>query len=71
MYDHFYHQIQILHGEDKVKNGQFAAMMDVALVNDGPVSLSYSPCTSVQSNTLVTRLAMSRLLTRMTGYYTN
>jgi hypothetical protein len=38
LYDHFYKQIQTLHGEDKVKNGQFAAMMDVALVNDGPVS---------------------------------
>jgi D-tyrosyl-tRNA(Tyr) deacylase len=41
LYDHFYKQIQTLHGADKVKNGQFAAMMDVALVNDGPVSLHY------------------------------
>ncbi|KAF3041302.1 D-tyrosyl-tRNA(Tyr) deacylase [Didymella heteroderae] len=39
LYDHFYKQIQVLHGEDKVKNGQFAAMMDVALVNDGPVTI--------------------------------
>ena len=37
LYDHFYKQIQNLHGEGKVKNGQFAAMMDVALINDGPV----------------------------------
>lgn len=37
LYDHFYKQVQILHGANKVKNGQFAAMMDVALVNDGPV----------------------------------
>lgn len=42
LYDQFYKQIQSLHGEDKVKNGQFAAMMDVALVNDGPVSLCCS-----------------------------
>lgn len=40
LYDYFYKQVQTLHGEDKVKNGQFAAMMDVALVNDGPVSLN-------------------------------
>jgi len=40
LYDHFYKQIQSLHGEAKVKNGQFAAMMDVALVNDGPVRLT-------------------------------
>ncbi|CAI5758533.1 unnamed protein product [Candida verbasci] len=26
-------------GEDKVKDGEFGAMMDVALVNDGPVTI--------------------------------
>lgn len=26
-------------GDDKVKDGEFGAMMDVALVNDGPVTL--------------------------------
>ncbi|KAH6621773.1 D-tyrosyl-tRNA deacylase-like protein [Boeremia exigua] len=39
LYDHFFKQVQALHGEEKVKNGQFAAMMDVALVNDGPVTI--------------------------------
>jgi D-tyrosyl-tRNA(Tyr) deacylase len=29
--------VQAQFGADKVKNGVFAAMMDVALVNDGPV----------------------------------
>lgn len=38
LYEHFFKQLQDQFGPDKVKNGIFAAMMDVALVNDGPVS---------------------------------
>lgn len=49
LYDYFYKQIQTLHGEEKVKNGQFAAMMDVALVNDGPVSLRHVPFSNIQT----------------------
>jgi D-tyrosyl-tRNA(Tyr) deacylase len=30
--------VQELYGKDKVKDGIFQAMMDVQLVNDGPVS---------------------------------
>ena len=31
-----------LYEPDKVKDGVFAAMMDVALVNDGPVRLDHT-----------------------------
>ncbi|EME46266.1 hypothetical protein DOTSEDRAFT_22359 [Dothistroma septosporum NZE10] len=37
LYDVFFNQVRELYREDKVKDGVFQAMMDVALVNDGPV----------------------------------
>ena len=40
LYDYFYAKVGELHGAERVKNGVFQAMMDVALVNDGPVSAS-------------------------------
>jgi len=39
LYDYFYSQVQKLYSEQKVKNGVFQAMMQVGLVNDGPVTL--------------------------------
>lgn len=42
LYQHFFKQVQDQFGPDKVKDGLFAAMMDVALVNDGPVGLDYT-----------------------------
>jgi len=42
MYKSFFEKIQELYEPDKVKDGIFAAMMDVALVNDGPVGLDYT-----------------------------
>jgi hypothetical protein len=39
LYDYFYSHLQALYGEQKVKNGVFQAMMEVGLVNDGPVGL--------------------------------
>jgi D-tyrosyl-tRNA(Tyr) deacylase len=42
LYKAFYNKVASLHGPDKVKDGLFAAMMDVALVNDGPVGLDYT-----------------------------
>lgn len=39
LYDYFYSHLQLLYGEQKVKNGVFQAMMEVGLVNDGPVGL--------------------------------
>jgi len=37
LYDYFYSQMQKLYVEQRVKNGVYQAMMEVALVNDGPV----------------------------------
>lgn len=38
LYEHFLTTLQSLHTVEKVKDGVFQAMMEVALVNDGPVS---------------------------------
>lgn len=40
LYDLFYKKVQEGYAAEKVKNGVFQAMMQVALVNDGPVSTS-------------------------------
>lgn len=42
LYQAFYKKVGELYAPDKVKDGVFAAMMDVALVNDGPVGVDYS-----------------------------
>jgi D-tyrosyl-tRNA(Tyr) deacylase len=39
LYHTFYNKVGELYDSNKVKDGVFAAMMDVALINDGPVSL--------------------------------
>ncbi|KAF2008061.1 D-tyrosyl-tRNA deacylase-like protein [Amniculicola lignicola CBS 123094] len=39
LYTAFFRQVQRLYQPEKVKDGIFAAMMDVALVNDGPVTI--------------------------------
>jgi D-tyrosyl-tRNA(Tyr) deacylase len=41
-YQAFFTKMQNSYQPDKVKDGLFAAMMDVALVNDGPVGIDYS-----------------------------
>ena len=41
LYKSFFEQVQGLYKPDKVKDGLFAAMMDVALVNDGPVGIDF------------------------------
>lgn len=46
LYQHFYRKVQEGYIAGKVKDGVFQAMMQVALVNDGPVStplLLYQP----------------------------
>lgn len=40
LYHHFFRKVQEGYAADKVKNGVFQAMMQVALVNDGPVRAS-------------------------------
>jgi hypothetical protein len=42
LYSHFFAKVQELYDKDKVKDGVFQAMMDVALVNDGPVGVNYT-----------------------------
>ena len=42
LYQTFFKKVQELYEPAKVKDGIFAAMMDVALVNDGPVGIDYS-----------------------------
>ncbi|KAF2634239.1 hypothetical protein P280DRAFT_524296 [Massarina eburnea CBS 473.64] len=39
LYQAFFKKVQSLYTAEKVKDGLFAAMMDVALVNDGPVTI--------------------------------
>ena len=38
LYEYFVSQVRALHGQASVKDGVFQAMMEVSLVNDGPVS---------------------------------
>ena len=42
LYQSFFAKTQELYAPSRVKDGIFAAMMDVALVNDGPVGVDYS-----------------------------
>ncbi|KAL7623391.1 D-tyrosyl-tRNA(Tyr) deacylase [Parahypoxylon ruwenzoriense] len=42
LYQYFFEKVQQGYVPDKVKNGVFQAMMEVALVNDGPVTLELS-----------------------------
>ncbi|KAI0509454.1 D-Tyr tRNAtyr deacylase-like domain-containing protein [Xylaria bambusicola] len=42
LYHYFFEKIRQGYAPDKVKNGVFQAMMEVALVNDGPVTLEIS-----------------------------
>lgn len=38
LYDYFVQKVKAVYMDDRVKDGRFQAMMEVALVNDGPVS---------------------------------
>eukprot|EP01132_Coremiostelium_polycephalum_P006690 gene6690-8276_t len=42
-YDEFLEMARKAYNPDKIKDGKFGAMMDVQLVNDGPVMCSTSP----------------------------
>lgn len=41
LYDAFFSQVRSLYREDRVKDGVFGAMMDVGLINDGPVGVDF------------------------------
>lgn len=41
LYNHFVDKVKEIYQPEKVKNGVFQAMMQVELVNDGPVGVDY------------------------------
>ncbi|KAL4881080.1 D-Tyr tRNAtyr deacylase-like domain-containing protein [Aspergillus karnatakaensis] len=41
LYDYFYKRLGDTYKPERVKNGVFQAMMDVELINDGPVGVDY------------------------------
>jgi len=43
LYHYFVQKVKDDYVEDRVKDGKFQAMMEVALVNDGPVSRPQCP----------------------------
>ena len=43
LYQYFVQKVRSQYLEERVKDGKFQAMMEVALVNDGPVRLKASP----------------------------
>lgn len=62
LYDRFFERVQTLYQKERVKDGIFQAMMDVALVNDGPVGVDYCcedgavlPCPSRHASHLTDR----------------
>ena len=47
-YDAFLAKMRNMYAEDKIHDGEFGAMMDVSLVNEGPVTIcTYRPCVCV------------------------
>ena len=52
LYDRFFATIQSQYRPERVKDGIFQAMMDVGLVNDGPVGVDYRSLDEVVRSTL-------------------
>lgn len=42
LYDTFFKKVQSTYNPERVKDGLFQAMMEVTLVNDGPVGVDYT-----------------------------
>lgn len=57
LYDYFLSKVQDLYSAEKVKNGVFQAMMEVGLVNDGPVGASYRKDTGAALPSGMSKLA--------------
>ena len=53
LYDYFFAKVQDLYRAEKVKDGVFQAMMEVGLVNDGPVGVDYRSDDGAVQSTLV------------------
>jgi D-tyrosyl-tRNA(Tyr) deacylase len=50
LYDYFYKRLGETYMPERVKNGVFQAMMDVELINDGPVGVDYRSEDAAVSN---------------------
>lgn len=55
LYQHFFNSVKAGYAQDKVKDGVFQAMMEVALVNDGPVFMLLFP-PPISRQVILTRL---------------
>ena len=62
LYDTFIGKVRSLYREDRVKDGVFQAMMDVALVNDGPVGVDYRSIDEAVGITLSLLLPLAAFL---------
>ncbi|KAI0601637.1 D-tyrosyl-tRNA deacylase [Biscogniauxia sp. FL1348] len=51
LYQYFFEKVQQGYVAERVKNGVFQAMMEVALVNDGPVTIELNAGQKAQSST--------------------
>lgn len=54
LYKKFFGRVQELYDHEKVKDGIFQAMMDVSLINDGPVGVDYG-CEDSVVKSLISR----------------
>lgn len=74
LYDHFYAKVREIYDPEKVKNGVFQAMMEVGLVNDGPVGVDYRCEEGAVNarisilNLMLVELGLTTFLSR-SGYY--
>lgn len=60
LYQYFVERVKDGYVGERVKDGKFQAMMEVALVNDGPVSLRISPGEALVGSKLLTAAARLR-----------
>lgn len=68
LYDQFFKKVQALYQADRVKDGVFQAMMDVALVNDGPVGVDYT-CEDGAVNTSMSANVLDADISFALGHY--
>jgi D-tyrosyl-tRNA(Tyr) deacylase len=60
LYEYFFSRVQALYNPAKVKDGVFQAMMQVSLVNDGPVRVPWrlTWCTRTWTDTLTFKVTL-------------
>jgi D-tyrosyl-tRNA(Tyr) deacylase len=70
LYEQFFNKVQALYQEDRVKDGVFQAMMDVALVNDGPVGVDYTCEDGAVNISMLVNVLLANVLL-ITGHHSN